>query len=1125
MNYECRQFVAVGLLALVTASSADAGVAGYYRFPAIHAERVVFAAEGDLWSVSTAGGPAMRLTTHAGSEAFPRFSPDGQWLAFSAEYAGNVDVYVMPADGGEPRRLTYHPGAEEVITWRPDSRAVVFRAQHDSPNGEDWLYEVPRDGGQPRLLPVGVAALATFSPDGRFLAFNPYSDEFRNWKRYLGGTAQDIWVGDLTAGSFRKLTDWPGTDTFPMWYADRVYFASDRDGRMNLYAMLPDGGDVRPLTRHDEYDVRWPDLDAGRIVYMYGGDLWLLDVRTGEDRKIDITLPTDRVCRQPRVEDASKTLESYDLDDDGNRLLVSAHGELWITPTKPGRIIQLTRTSGIRERSGVFSADGKHVACITDQTGEQEIAIFDAAGKEPPRILTHSEKGWLLDPVWSPDGKKLAYADLTQTLFIVDVESGASTRIDASDVWEISEYEFSPDGKWLAYIKQEANQYQALYLCDVADQTTHRVTAGFSDDSAPAWDPQGKYLYFLSARSINPVMDTFDAEHISPQAVKPCIVILAKGGKSPLLPEELLGAPPKPKTRHAGGKARAAAEEAEGDKDTDAEKSAELSDEDDQRPCERAEDEIVVDLEGIERRVVELPVDADNYSDLRAVAGKLVYVTAPLPGLLDQEDFAAEPKEAKNVLHVYDFKHRKDEVLLEAMRDYTLSRDGERIAYRVKEEIVVADLDAVKEHDAAKDEKEIKEQLDPAHLPLLVDPAAEWGQILNEAWRLQRDFYWAENMANVDWPAMRERYGKLLPRIGTRQELNDLIGQLIGELGTSHTYVWGGEMRAADHVGVGLLGADLEPVADADAFRFVRVLRPETWETDVPAPLTLSHANVHDGEFLLAINGRPLGAADNVYARLADLAGRQVLLTVGPNADRSEARDIQIETLSDERPLRYRDWCRRNREYVAEKTGGRVGYLHLPDMGGKGLAAFIRGFYPQINTDGLIIDARYNAGGFVSQMIIERLARRLVGYERPRRGQTSTYPERAYLGYKVVLVNEHAGSDGDIFPAAFQTLGLGPVIGTRTWGGVNGIRGDKFFIDGGLSTQPEFAFWDLRHGWGIENHGVEPDIAVPIRPEDWVAGRDPQLDRGLAEIERSLADKPIDRPVPPPIPDKSRLRR
>jgi tricorn protease len=1123
MSYECHKSMAVGLLALVAAGRVDAGVSGYYRFPAIHADRVVFAAEGDLWSVSAAGGSAMRLTTHEGSEAFPRFSPDGQWLAFSAEYAGNVDVYVMPAEGGEPRRLTYHPGAEEVITWRPDSGAVVFRAQHDSPNNDDWLYEVPLEGGQPRPIPVGVAALATFSPDGKFLAFNPYSDEFRNWKRYLGGTAQDIWVSDLTSGTFRKITDWPGTDTFPMWYGDRVYFASDRDGRMNLYSMLPDGGDVRQLTRHDEYDVRWPDLDGGRIVYMYGGDLWLLDVGTGEDRQIEITLPTDRVCRQPRVEDASKTLESYDLDDDGNRLLVSAHGELWITPTKPGRIIQLTQTAGIRERSGVFSADGKYVAGITDQTGEQEIAIFDAAGKEPPRVLTHGGKGWLFDPVWSPDGKKLAYADLTQTLYAVDVESGESTRIDSSEVWEIAEYEFSPDSKWLAYVKREANQYHALYVCHIADQTTHRVTMGFSDDSGPTWDPLGKYLYFLSARSINPVMDTFDVEHISPQAVKPCIVILAKGGKSPLLPEELLGVPTKPRERHAAG--RAHTEDEEAGSDSDEENLAELPAEDDQRPCESADNEIVVDLDGIERRVVELPVDADNYSDLHAVAGKLVYVTEPLQGLLDEEDFAPEPKEAKNVLHVYDFKRRKDEVLLEAIRDYTLSRDGKRIAYRIKEEIVVADLDAVKEHDAAKDEKEVKERLDPAHLPLLVDPAAEWGQIFNEAWRLQRDFYWAEDMANVDWPAMRERYGKLLPRIGTRQELNDLIGQMIGELGTSHTYIWGGEMRAAAHVGVGLLGADLEPAADADAFRFVRVLRPETWETDVPAPLTLSHADVHDGEFLFAINSHSLGAADNIYARLADLAGRQVLLTVGPNADRSAARDIQIETLSDEHELRYRDWCRRNREYVAEKTGGRVGYLHLPDMGGKGLAAFIRGFYPQINTAGLIIDARYNAGGFVSQMILERLARRLVGYDRPRRGQTSTYPDRAYLGYQVVLVNEHAGSDGDIFPAAFQTLGLGPVIGTRTWGGVNGIRGDKFFIDGGLSTQPEFAFWDLRHGWGIENHGVEPDIEVPIRPEDWVAGRDPQLDRGLAELERSLEAKPIDRPAPPPIPDKSRLRR
>lgn len=722
-------------------------------------------------------------------------------------------------------------------------------------------------------------------------------------------------------------------------------------------------------------------------------------------------------------------------------------------------------------------------------------------------MLTAGEQGWLFPPVWSPDGKKLAYADLTMTLYVVDVASGDVQTIDDSDVWEIREYAFSPDSRWLAYVKEEPNHFSAIYLCNLGDGTTHQVTSGFTQDSEPTWDPKGKYLYFLSARAINPVLDFLDSEHISLRATRPCVLVLAKGGKSPLLPEELLDEKKDAKPKHAA------------DESADSDEA-----EDDEAPAEVPS--VAIDLDALERRVVELPVEPDNYADLRATPGKLLYLSLPVRGLLDS-DGSDQDEKPENALHVFDFKRRKDDVLIEALRDYTLSRDGKRIAYRIEDDIVVSDLDAVKEQAAEKqpDKDAEREVVAPSQLPLLVDPAEEWAQILLEAWRLQRDFYWTETMAGIDWPAMWERYSPLLPRLGSRRELNDLLGQLIGELGTSHTYVWGGDIRAAEPVGVGLLGADLEPDPHAQAYRFVRILRPEPWETDVRAPLTLSHAGVQDGDYLFAINGQELCPTDNLYERLANLAKQQVLLTIGTQPDRSDARDVQIETLAEEHTLRYRDWRRRNREYVAAQSGGRIGYLHLPDMMGDGLASFIRGFYPQINTDGLIIDARYNGGGFVSQMLINRLTRQVVAFDQPRRGRTMTYPYPAHVGHKVVLVNEHAGSDGDIFPAAFQTLGLGPIIGTRTWGGVIGIRGDKTFIDGGVSTQPEFAFWDLHRGWNLENHGVEPDIEVDILPADWVADRDPQLDCALEELARRLEAEPIVRPQPPAIPDKSHLPR
>ncbi len=1104
----------IGLIPVLSLLAAGAEV-GYYRFPTLHGERIVFAAEGDLWEVPIHGGQATRLTTHEGNEGFPRFSPDGQWLAFSAQYDGNVDVYVMPAAGGEPQRLTYHPMPDEVIAWRPDSEHIVFRSRRESPNGDWFLYEVPRTGGHPQLVKIGRAALAAFSPDGRYVAFNRFSDEFRNWKRYTGGTAQDLWLADLqaTGADFaRKITDWPGTDTFPMWHAGRLYFLSDRNGRMNVHVMDPDGRNVRALTEHAEYDVRWPDQQGGRIVYMHGGDLWLLDLAAGRSARVEITLPTDRILRRPQVENAAKTLESYELDRKGKRLLVSARGELWVAPTRPGRFIQLTQTSGVRERGGVFSRDGRQVAAITDETGEQELAVWDAAGRAAHRVLTDRGRGWIFPPVWSADGKWLAYADLTQAIFLVDAASGAVTEVDRSDVWEIKDYAFSPDGKWLAYVKPNANRYRSIHLYHVETGARGTVSSGFSDDSEPTWDPQGKYLYFMSERVINPVLDVFDMQHISHDTSRPCLAVLARGGKSPLLPEELLEPEKKPKKK--GSADTQAAGETKDEQKRGEQQDEEEDEEEDKLP------EVKLDLEDLATRVVELPVKPGNYFGLEAVKGKLLYLSQPRPGLLD-DDWLDEDTEPKATLHVYDFDRREDEVLLPKLRDYSLSGNGARIAWRMDEEILVADLDKLgKELDAA----ELKEKLDLRELPLLVDPRAEWAQIFTEAWRLQRDFYWAENMAGIDWPTMKDRYGRLLPRIATRQELNDLIGQLLGELATSHTYIWGGDARTAQSVGVGLLGADLAPDAAADAWRIVRVLRPELWETNVAAPLTASHASVQDGEYLFGVNGRDLRAADNVYARLANLAEREVLLTVGPRADRSGTRDVQVRTLAHEGELRYRDWVRRNRAWVAARTGGKVGYLHLPDMGGEGLAAFIRQFYPQIETDALIVDVRYNGGGFVSQMIIERLRREVVAWDRPRRGALEKYPYRTHVGPKVVLVNEEAGSDGDIFPYVFQMLKLGPVIGTRTWGGVIGIRGDKTFIDGGLSTQPEYAWFDRRWGWDLENRGVEPDIVVDNRPEDQVAGRDAQLERGLAEIERMLAENPPQRPAPPPVPDKSRMR-
>lgn len=1122
------------LAVLVPAAPAAAQVVGYYRFPTVHGNTVVFAAEGDLWQVPLSGGLASRITTHDGNEAFAKFSPDGKWIAFSGEYEGNTDVFVMPASGGEPRRLTFHPAPDEVMAWKPDGSAIVFRSPRLGAHREQHLFSVPLGGGLETRIPVGMGSLASFSPDGRHVAFNRWSTEFRTWKRYRGGTAPDLWVGDLAAGQFRKITDWEGTDDFPNWHEGRIYFLSDRTGRANIHSCLPDGGDVKQHTRHDDFDVRWPDLGGGHMVYMLGADLWTLNLKSGETRKINITLPSDRLRHRPRFEDAGKTLDSYALNHAGSRITLSSRGEIWICPPKEGLTLRLTESSGIRERSPVFSPDGKKLAAITDQTGEQEIALFDAAGKEPPRVLTNKGAGWIFDPVWSPDGSRIAYADMTFALYLIDVGSGEVKTVDQSTVWEIREYAFSPDGKWLAYSRPRENQFSEIIIYNLADARAYSVSTEFSDDYSPSWDPRGKYLFFLSNRTYNPMVNLKEWDFTVNRASKPYALILTADGLSPFLPEEMLKEREKEekKKKKEEEKAKAADKKEDGEKkagdenkegeNTEKPRDGKSRDEEDEDAPPKLPD-MKIDVDGLRDRVVEFPkVKSDNYGGLTAIDGKLFYFCSPQRGM--NPDPEEREDRARSALHVYDLKKKKSDVFIPALRSYAVSGNGKKLAYRGRgDEILLTATDGKPGDDKGDkgDKKDDdKEQVVPAKLPLLVKPDEEWAHIFHEAWRLQRDFYWAENMAHVDWKAMRDRYAALLPRISTRNELNDLIGQLIAELGTSHTYVFGGDTESAKPVGVGLLGADLAPDAAANAWKFVRVLRPEVWETEVVSPLTMTHARVRDGDLLLAVNGRPLAAADNVYERFAGLADQWVKLTVASLPDRSDARDIQIKTLANERELRYRDWCRRNREYVEQKTEGRIGYFHLPDMGGRGMVRFIQGYYPQVEKQALIIDDRYNGGGNVSQMIIQRLARRVWAYMRPRRGMESTYPDRAHFGHKAVLINHWSGSDGDIFPESFKLNKLGPVIGKRSWGGVVGIRSDKPFIDGGMSTQPEFAWWEPNRGWNLENRGVDPDIDLDITPEDELAGRDPQLDRAIAELEKLMREQPMVKPTAPPIPDK-----
>lgn len=1101
-----RSLVLAVAAAAGMASAARGATEGYYRYPSVRGDKVVFTSEGDLWSAPLSGGQAMRLTSHPANETGPKISPDGRWIAFTADYEGQGNAYVIPIDGGEPRRLTFAPNTI-VSGWSPDSSAVLFRTRPTGRDSEEFLYSIALAGGEPERLPLGTASVVSYSPDGKKAVFNRWLFNLA-WRNYRGGTATQMWVADLGAGSFRRLAPVEGVNANPMWIGDRIYFAAYRGGTMNLCSVTPDGGDLRQHTNFTDYDVRMPETDGKTVVFAKGADLWAFDVAKGEARKIEVALSSDRLRALPRAEDAAKTIDGYALDKEGKRLAVSSRGQIWTTSVRPGSFaFPAASDPRARERGPVFSPDGRTLVGISDATGEQELTVFSAAGTPSARPLTHRNKGWIFEPVYSGDGKHVAYADLTMSLFVVNPASGEATTVDTSEAEEIREYAFSPDGKLLAYTRPAVNGMSEVWVYDVAAGRKHRVSGGFTADSSPAWDRGGKYLFFVSSRHFDPLLDEVDFDYAIHASQKLCCAVLRKDGKSPLLPEELLD--------DEGGEKKGTSTEVEvgpihAQVDVDVKGGAtrpSVNVKVTTRPASGPATSPAADeLDGIESRIVELPVDPGNYTGLECVEGKLLYLVAPARGLLSEGD-------ADLQLKAFDIGKRKSEDVISGVKGFCVSGDGKRIAVQKGNDILVGEASA---SIAQADDK-----VEVSRLPLVVDTRAEWADIFADAWRLQRDFYFAENMGGVDWNAAKYKYEKLLPRVGHRAELNDLIAQMQGELGTSHEYVSGGDLSYAppSPISVGLLGAEVAVEKGSGLHRFERIYRPENWEGDVESPLSASYLDVREGDYLLAINGQVLAPTDAVGKRLENLAGAQVRLTVGRRADKSDAREIQVTTLREDFELKYRDWARRNREYVDKKSGGKVGYFHLPDMEGAGLSRFTAGFFPQFQKQGLVIDARDNHGGFVSQLIIQRLSRTLISYNRPRRGAMTAYPQKTALGYKCVLINQHAGSDGDIFPNAFQTMKLGPLIGVRTWGGVIGIRSDKPFVDGGMSTQPEYAWWSPTRGWALENHGVDPDIEVNYAPEDYLAGRDPQLDRGIEEMMGKIAERPIAVPDRPADPD------
>ena len=1101
----------IGLLAatIVVISLPSAGRAadtppdGFYRFPSIARGTIVFASEGDLWKVPVAGGVAMRLTAYEGEEKFAQISPDGARIAFTAQYDGNDDVYVMSSSGGEPVRLTYHPMSDQVIGWTADGK-ILFRSRRDHPHGDYRTYTLPPEGGIPSLIPLEPAAWVTFEPNGKRIAYEKIGLEFHNWKRYKGGEAEQINVGTLDPLSFKEATSYDGKDAFPMWGADgRIYFVSDRWGRPNLASMKPDGSDVKRHTTFDDYDVRWPSMGDGKIVYQHKMDLWAYDIASGKNERVPITLPSDRIQVRERFVDPMANLRGWGLSKDGERIALETRGDVFVTRTKKkGLIRRITENSLARTKYPAFSPDGASIAAWTEVNGEEQLMMYAADNGGTPRQVGTQEPGWHYAAVFSPDGKRLAWGDQKFRLMVADAAGGAATVADTGE-FEITNYEWSPDSRYLAYDLSIDNGFSQVRIWDGQAKKSYVLTDPMFNSYSPTWDPKGKYLFFLSDRFINPYLDRFEARFIVQKSALPVAVALQADGKLPFAARGDLD----PKTPD---------KDAKGDKDA--------KDDKDKKKEEEKVEPIKIDFDGIGDRAVQVPAPPGQYFGLRAVEGKLHWLGFEPRGMTPPDDPDSEDDDERGgSLLTYDIANEKLATLAQGVTGYDVSMNGKVLVYRTKEGFTRLDAGAMS---APKPDKDNPGGGDDPRVQLSgwtlrINPRDEWAQMLREAWRLERDFFYDPNMHGVDWNGVWKQYGSLAPRMSSRDDLEDLIGEMFGELSVGHAYHSPGDLRRGKPVGTGLLAADLDYDAGSGFWQIKKIYRGDYPDPKTSSPLARPDLNVRPGMWLVAVDGRPLVKNEDYLRRLANRAGTEVELSINDAPKIDGARRIVVKPVPGDTRIRYADWIRANRAYVDQASHGQIGYLHLYDMGGFGLQQFSRDFPPQWNKRGFIIDDRWNHGGFVAAMIIAHMDRKLFSVAGLRYGKyLSTTPDRAFHGHLAVLINRQGGSDCETLAQEVKDFGMGPVIGTRTWGGWVGIRGDKPFRDGGVTTQPEFGGWDPHgRGWQIEGHGVDPDVVLDLGPDGFLKGADVQLDYAIKNLLGRIAKDPRDlAPMPPIVP-------
>jgi tricorn protease len=1089
--------VALALTVLLAAASARAQIdARLLQQPDVSATRIAFVYGGDVWVVAKEGGLAQRLSTPRGEESFPRFSPDGSLIAFTGNYDGNQDIYVMPAEGGLPTRLTHHPAPDRMLSWYPDGRSILYATTMTSEKQRfSKLYRMPVSGGLPEALPVPYGEFGTISPDGATLAYMPLSRDFRTWKRYRGGMAPEIWLFGLEDLTARNLTRNPANDSQPMWHGSTLYFLSDRDGatRANIWAHDLETDTVRQVTSFRDFDTHFPAIGPTDMVFENGGRLYVMDLATETAEQVEVQVVTDRATLLPRVVNVGDKVVAGAISPSGKRALLEARGEVFSLPAEHGVVRNLTRSSGAAERHPSWSPDGKTIAYFSDAGGEYELTLRPADGSGGEETVTSLGAGYRYAPAWSPDSTTIVFIDSDSKLHLFEVASRTLRTIDRLPWMNHGGLtgftaSWSGDSRWLAYARMLDNRQSAVMLYDTESGARHQVTAGFVNAAQPVFDPEGKYLYYLADAAFEPSYSDFEPTWIYANATLLMAAPLRRDVPSLLAPRN--------DVEKAGGEADEKGDEGEAAK-KGKKKDAKEGDEDEDEAAPEKPAPVVIDLEGLEARAVALPAKAGNYGRLAAVKGKVLYQRLPRTGAVDE----ARP------LLFWDLEKREEKTILDSVDGFAVSADGAKLL------VASGGSHAIVEVAPAQ---KIEKSLATSKMEMTVVPREEWRQLFTEAWRLERDFFYDPGMHGVDWPGMRERYGALLDDVITRWDLNFLIGELIAELNSSHSYRGGGDVETGAERGVGLLGVDWE-LADG-AYRIAKVITAAPWDTEVRSPVAEAGVQVGQGDWVLAVNGQPIDTAKDPWAAFQGLAEQPVLLTVNDRPSLEGAREVLVETLADESRLRNLAWIEANRRKVEEATGGRVGYAYVPSTGIDGQTELYRMFRAQFDKEGFIVDERFNNGGQIPDRFVELLNRPLYNLWAVRSGEAFQTPTISHSGPKAMLINAWSGSGGDAFPYYFRAAGLGPLIGTRTWGGLIGISGAPALIDGGGVTVPTFSFYDPAGEWAVEGHGVEPDIEVVDDPSLMVNGGDPQLERAIAEVMKALEAGPPRPPKPPAYP-------